>query len=186
MAKMKASWMSSRISQRMRRRRNQYSSAIVRPCRGAEPCFPAREAGVADGTAGLHVAGDAGHLKPLAVTQQQFTALHAAEAATYAGLAADQQTTLAIDRIGSLVTQEPRMDDWATCHGVGAGASPTRVLDGPYGVTVTQAEVVASWSRSAASSARSAATGPQSGTRRRPHRSTSPIRPSSGNSAERN
>ena len=45
MAKMKASWMSSRISQRMRRRRNQCSSAIVRPCRGAEHCFPAREAG---------------------------------------------------------------------------------------------------------------------------------------------
>jgi hypothetical protein len=41
-------------------------------------------------------------LKPLAVTQQQFTALHAAEAATYAGLAADQQTTQAINRVGSL------------------------------------------------------------------------------------
>jgi hypothetical protein len=86
-------------------------------------------------------------LKPLAVTQQQFTALHAAEAATYAGLAADQQTTLAIDRIGSLATQEPRMDNWATCHGLGAGASPTKVLDGTYGVTVTQAEVVASGDR---------------------------------------
>jgi len=83
-------------------------------------------------------------LKPLAVTQQQFTALHAAEAATYAGLAADQQTTLPIDRIGSLAIKEPRMDDWATCHGVGVGISPTRVLDGTYGVTVTQAEVVAS------------------------------------------
>jgi hypothetical protein len=83
-------------------------------------------------------------LKPLAVAQQQFTALHAAEAATYAGLAADQQTTLAIDRIGSLATQEPRMDDWATCYGVGVGASPTRVLDGTYGVTVTRAEVIAS------------------------------------------
>ena len=86
-------------------------------------------------------------LKPLAVTQQQFTASHAAEAATYAGLAADQQTTLAIDRIGSLATQEPRMDNWATCHGLGVGASPTRVLDGTYGVTVTQAEVVASGDR---------------------------------------
>ena len=86
-------------------------------------------------------------LKPLAVTQQQFTALHAAGAATYAGLAADQQTTLAIDRIGSLATQEPRMDNCATCHGLGVGASPTRVLDGTYGVTVTQAEVVASGDR---------------------------------------
>jgi hypothetical protein len=86
-------------------------------------------------------------LKPLAVTQQQFTALHAAEAATHAGLAADQQTTPAIDRIGSLATQEPRMDHWATCHGLGAGASPTRVHDGTYGVTVTQAKVVASGDR---------------------------------------
>jgi hypothetical protein len=83
-------------------------------------------------------------LKPLAVTHQQFAALHAAEAATYADLAADQQTTLAIDRIGSLAIKESRMDGWATCHGVGAGVSPTRVLDGTYGVTVTQAEVVAS------------------------------------------
>jgi TRAP-type C4-dicarboxylate transport system substrate-binding protein len=83
-------------------------------------------------------------LKPLAVTQQQFTALHATEAAIYAGLAADPQTTLAIDRIGSLAIKEPRMDDWATCHGAGVGASPTRVLDGTYAVTVTQAEVVAS------------------------------------------
>src|SRR5450631_1180456 len=83
-------------------------------------------------------------LRPLAVTQQQFTALHAAEAATYAGLAADQQTTPAIDRVGSLATQEPRMDNWATCHGLGVGASPTRVLDGTCGVTATQAEVVAS------------------------------------------
>ena len=32
---MKASWMSSRISQRMRRRRNQCSSAIVRSTRKA-------------------------------------------------------------------------------------------------------------------------------------------------------
>ena len=96
-------------------------------------------------------------LKPLAVTQQQFTASHAAEAATYAGLAADQQTTPAIDRIGSLATQEPRMDNRATCHGLGVGASPTRVLDGTYGVTVTQAEVVASGDR--ADAARPAVTG---------------------------
>ena len=47
-------------------------------------------------------------------------------------------------------------------------------------------DAASGWPRSAASSARNAATGPQSGTRRRPHRSTSPSRPSSGNSAERN
>ena len=83
-------------------------------------------------------------LKPLALTGQQLTALQNAEAPTYADLAADAQTTLAIDRIGGLATTEPRMDAWATCHGVGITPSPTKILDGSYGVTVTQADVVAS------------------------------------------
>src|SRR5215469_2824423 len=39
--------------------------------------------------------------KPLAATRSQFQALHAAEAATYADLAADPTTMLAIDRIGA-------------------------------------------------------------------------------------
>ena len=55
-----------------------------------------------------------------------------------------RQTSLAIDRIGGMATAEPRMDNWATCHGVGVSASPTKVLDGRYGTTFTQAEVVAS------------------------------------------
>ncbi len=83
-------------------------------------------------------------LKPLAATQGQFRALHAAEASTYADVAGDPQTTLAIDQIGEMATKEPRMDNWATCHGVGVAASPTKVLDGRYGLTYTQAEVVAS------------------------------------------
>jgi TRAP-type transport system periplasmic protein len=85
-------------------------------------------------------------LKPLTVTQQQFDALHTAEASTYADLAADPQTALAVDRIGGLAADPgvPRMDNWATCHGAGVGASPIKVLDGTYGVTVTQADVVAS------------------------------------------
>jgi hypothetical protein len=83
-------------------------------------------------------------LKPLALTGQQLTALHNVEAPTYADLAGDAQTALAIDRIGGLATSEPRMDAWATCQGVGIAASPTRVLDGSYGVTMTQAEVKAS------------------------------------------
>jgi TRAP-type C4-dicarboxylate transport system substrate-binding protein len=82
-------------------------------------------------------------LKPLAVTQSQFGALHSAESAIYANLASDPQTALAIDRIGSLATSEPRMDMWATCHGVGVGTSPTKVLDGTYALTLTQADVVA-------------------------------------------
>jgi TRAP-type C4-dicarboxylate transport system substrate-binding protein len=80
-------------------------------------------------------------LKPLAITPGQFAALHAAEAATYADLAADQQTTLAVGRIGGLAVRGPRMDAWATCHGVGIGASPTKVMDGTYGVTISSAEV---------------------------------------------
>ena len=82
--------------------------------------------------------------KPLAVTPSQFQALHAAEASTYADLAGDPVTTLAIDRIGGLATTEPQMDTWATCHGVGASASPTKALDGRYGTNFTQAEVAAS------------------------------------------
>jgi TRAP-type C4-dicarboxylate transport system substrate-binding protein len=82
-------------------------------------------------------------LRALAVTQQQFGALHDAEAATYADLASDEQTALAVDRIGGLAAAEPRTDTWATCHGVGLGASPTALLDGTYSQTVTEAEVVA-------------------------------------------
>jgi hypothetical protein len=82
--------------------------------------------------------------KPLAATPGQFRALHAAEASTYADVAGDPTTTLAIDRIGRLATGEPRMDTWATCHGVGVSASPTKALDGKYGTTFTQAEVAAS------------------------------------------
>ena len=83
-------------------------------------------------------------LKPLALTGQQLTAMQNAEAPTYADVAGDSLTTLAIDRIGGLAASEPRMDAWATCQGVGIAASPTKVLDGSYGVTVTQAEVKAS------------------------------------------
>ena len=83
-------------------------------------------------------------LKPLAVGQQQFNALHDAEAATYVDLAGDTLTALAVDRIGLLATMEPRMDSWASCHGIGVGMSPTKVLDGTYGVTISQADVVAS------------------------------------------
>ena len=67
-----------------------------------------------------------------------------AEAPTYANLASSPQTTLAIDRIGGVATSEPRMDSWATCHGAGVAASPTKVLDGTYATTVTQASIVAS------------------------------------------
>ena len=83
-------------------------------------------------------------LKPLVLTGQQFTAWQDAEAPTYANIAADDQTTLAIDRIGALATTQPRMDAWATCHGVGNAASTTKVLDGSYSNTVSQADVVAS------------------------------------------
>ena len=83
-------------------------------------------------------------LNPLAVTPGQLSALQVAEAGTYADLASDQQTSLALDRIGGLATRTPRMDSWATCHRAGLAASPTQVLDGTYGVTMTQADVVAS------------------------------------------
>ena len=83
-------------------------------------------------------------LKPLAATRGQFKALHDAEASTYADLAGDPH-----DHPGHRPDRwnghnEPRMDNWATCHGVGVAASPTKVLDGRYGLTYTQAEVVAS------------------------------------------
>jgi TRAP-type C4-dicarboxylate transport system substrate-binding protein len=83
-------------------------------------------------------------LKPLALTQQQFISLHTAEAPAYVYIATDPQTALAVDRIGGLATSEPRMDSWATCHGVGVARSPTKILDGSYGITVTQGAVAAS------------------------------------------
>jgi len=83
-------------------------------------------------------------LRPVAATQAQLRALHDAEASTYTDLAADPPTALAIDRIGGMATTEPRMDNWATCRGVGVAASPTKVLDGRYAAAFTQAEVAAS------------------------------------------
>ncbi len=83
-------------------------------------------------------------LNPLAVTPGQLSALQDAEAGTYADLASDQQTSLAIDRIGGMATRTPRMDSWATCRRAGLASSPTQVLDGTYGVTMTQDDVVAS------------------------------------------
>jgi TRAP-type C4-dicarboxylate transport system substrate-binding protein len=82
-------------------------------------------------------------LKPLALTEPQLTALQAAESPVYAELAADLPTTLAADRIGSLAITKPRMDSWATCHGIQDLSSPSKVLDGSYTVTITKAEVVA-------------------------------------------
>jgi TRAP-type C4-dicarboxylate transport system substrate-binding protein len=89
-------------------------------------------------------------LKPQAVTQTQFNALSAMQAPTYAALADQvglkdppQETTLAVDLIGGLATQTPRTDSWATCHGLGVmPSSPTKVLDGTYGVTVTVAALL--------------------------------------------
>jgi TRAP-type C4-dicarboxylate transport system substrate-binding protein len=83
-------------------------------------------------------------LKPLALTVSQFNALHNAEAPTYYDLSSDPATALAIDRIGGLAASTPRMDPWATCRGVGVTSSPTAALDGSYGITITQGEVVAS------------------------------------------
>ncbi len=84
-------------------------------------------------------------LRPLAITQQQFTALHNAEAIVYAGLSSDQLTALVMDQIGGMAVTEPRMDGWATCGNVGVSASsPTRQLDGTYSQTVTEAEDIAS------------------------------------------
>jgi C4-dicarboxylate-binding protein DctP len=80
-------------------------------------------------------------LKPLAITPRQFDALHAAEATTYADLSGDPTTTLAVARLGALAASTPRMDPWATCHGVGVTGSATSKLDGTYKVTVTPADV---------------------------------------------
>jgi TRAP-type C4-dicarboxylate transport system substrate-binding protein len=83
-------------------------------------------------------------LRPLAITQQQFTALHNAEAAVYADLSSDQLTTLVMDQIGGMAATKPRLDTWATCHSVGITPSPTGQLDGTYTQTVTEAEDIAS------------------------------------------
>jgi TRAP-type C4-dicarboxylate transport system substrate-binding protein len=80
-------------------------------------------------------------VKPLAITPQQLDALHAAESTTYADLAGDPPTTLAVARLGGLATRAPRMDPWATCHSVGVTGSATPKLDGTYKVTVSPADV---------------------------------------------
>jgi hypothetical protein len=83
-------------------------------------------------------------LKPLALTGPQLTALQNGEAPTYNDLASNPPTALAVNRIGGLATTQPRMDTWATCHGVGVAGSPTKVLDGTYEFTITQAAAAAS------------------------------------------
>jgi len=98
--------------------------------------------GVTDQAAWASACG--GGLQPRVITQQQFIALHNAEAPVYARLSADQLTELVMDQIGGMATTEPRMDTYATCNGAGVAPSPTQVLDGTYTQTVTEAEDIAS------------------------------------------
>jgi TRAP-type C4-dicarboxylate transport system substrate-binding protein len=108
----------------------------------AQRAAAAEATSAADRTAWGSLCGSG--LKPLAITTQQFNVLHAAEAATYSDVASDPLTSMAVGRIGAISTSEPRLDAWATCHGVGGGSSPTKVLDGAYSVFTTQAAVDAS------------------------------------------
>lgn len=71
----------------------------------------------------------------------QLDAMHAAQHDTHANLDGDPETALAIDRIGLLATQTPRVDPWALCGSDGADSSPTKVIDGTYEVTITQADL---------------------------------------------
>ena len=76
-------------------------------------------------------------------TPARLDALHAALADTHANLDADRTAALAIDRIGLLATQSPRVDPWAHCGSDGADESATKVIDGAYEVTITDADLAA-------------------------------------------
>lgn len=80
-------------------------------------------------------------LKAQTVTPAQLEALRVAESPVYGDLAADQQTALAVDRIGLLTAKAARLDRWATCDGAGIRASSTKVLDGTYRLTVKPADL---------------------------------------------
>ena len=76
-------------------------------------------------------------------TPARLDALHAALVDTHANLDADRTAALAIDRIGLLATESARVDPWAHCGSDGADESATKVIDGSYEVTITDADLAA-------------------------------------------
>jgi hypothetical protein len=66
-------------------------------------------------------------------------ALHAAELEIHAELDGDSATALTIDRIGLLALRGPASDDWARCGSSARSPSSTKLLDGVYEFTLTQA-----------------------------------------------
>jgi TRAP-type C4-dicarboxylate transport system substrate-binding protein len=87
------------------------------------------------------VAACASGLTVAKTTPAQLDALQAAVVDTHTNLDADPTAALAIDRIGLLATQTPRVDPWAHCTGEAATSSRTKDIDGTYEVTITQADL---------------------------------------------
>jgi TRAP-type C4-dicarboxylate transport system substrate-binding protein len=87
------------------------------------------------------VAACASGLRVATPTPAQLDALQVSVVDTHTNLDADPVAAVAVDRIGLLATQTPRVDPWAHCAGERAWSSPTRDIDGTYEVTITQADL---------------------------------------------
>ncbi len=82
-----------------------------------------------------------GGLKPVNPSPAQLDALHAAQLDTYSQLDGDVHAAVVIDRIGLLATESARVDPWARCNNNAPIRSQTKVIDGTYEVTITQADL---------------------------------------------
>lgn len=78
-------------------------------------------------------------LKPQQLRPTQLDALRAAELPVYNVVAATPPSTLAVDRIGLLATESPRLDSWTLCGAT--TPSPTGDVDGTYTTRITRGEV---------------------------------------------
>lgn len=86
-------------------------------------------------------AGCSAGLMATKITPAQLDALQAALLRVHGSLDGDPAAAAAIDRIALLATQTPRTDPWAHCGTAAQVTSPTRVIDGTYEVTITQADL---------------------------------------------
>ena len=72
---------------------------------------------------------------------ERLDALQAAVVDIHTELDADPVAAVAIDRIGLLATQGPRVDRWAHCTGEETTSSTTKAIDGTYEFTITQGDL---------------------------------------------
>lgn len=82
-------------------------------------------------------------VKPQQLLPTQLDELRAAELPVFNTIGASRRASLALDRIGWLAIQQPRLDPWTLCGRTPRAPSPTRPIDGTYTTRITSDDVLA-------------------------------------------